>query len=143
MKVQLLFICTALLLTLSFCKKSDPEAGPITQNVSGSEATIAWQDCAFFTDHDITICFTGANEYRCACDVYCIWEGAVDATLHITNTTGLDTTIVLTTNSSPQNLPSEATIAGKVIRFVGTSPDLDFCNDYGEYEKYKVVIQVE
>ena len=139
MKSPILLTCTVVLLSLSFCKKNEPDT--TSKPVSGSQATIAWQDCAIYTDHDVTICFTGINEYRCPCNVECVWEGAVDATLKVTTTSGIDTTIVLTTNSNPVGLNNSATIGGKTIRFVNT--DAVDCADYGNSEKYKVVIAVE
>lgn len=139
MKYYFLIICSSLIFALTACKEKDPEFA--TNPVSGDQATIQWQDCALFTDHDLTICFVGANEARCPCDTDCLWEGTVDATLHITTTAGIDTTITLTTNSSPTNLPNTATIGGKTITFVNT--DAVPCADYGKYEKYKVILTVQ
>jgi len=143
MKLSILVACAALLLGLSACKQKDPL--PTTNPVSGSEATIGWQDCAFFTDHDLTVCFVDANDYRCNCASDCFWEGAVDATLHITSSTGIDTTITLTTNSNPTQLHSVDTIGGKIIRFVNTEnvQPYDCIHDQGNYEKYKAIITVE
>ena len=138
MKYPILMSIIALMLTFSCTKKGVDDS---TLTVSGGRAVIPWQDCAVFTDHDMTICFVDAKEYRCPCDVNCIWEGAVDATLRVTTTTGIDTTITLTTNSDPATLPSTATIDGKLIRFVNT--DAVTCSDYESYEKYKVIIEVE
>ncbi len=138
MKYYFLIIST-LIIAISACKEEDPEF--TTYAVSGSQATIEWQDCALFTDHDMTICFVGADEARCPCNTNCLWEGSVDATLHITTTAGIDTTITLTTNSSPTNLPNTAAIGGKTITFVNT--DAVPCADYGKYEKYKVIITVQ
>lgn len=140
MKQLLSFTCAALLFTLSFCKKQGNEKNPDTQNVNGSEASIDWQDCAYFTDYDITICFVAADEFRCACDALCKWEGALDATLHVTSPGGIDTTITLRTNSNPAGLHTTETINGRVIHFVGTN--ISDCADYGDYEKYKVNISV-
>jgi hypothetical protein len=138
MKYYFLVIST-LIIAFSACKEKDPVI--TTHPVSGSQATVEWQDCVLFTDHDMTICFVGADEARCPCNTDCLWEGSVDATLHITTTSGIDTTITLTTNSSPINLPNTATIGGKTITFVNT--DAVPCTDYGKYEKYKVIITVQ
>lgn len=136
MKHFLVLACGLMLVALFFCKK---ETSNSTQHVSGSEAIIGWQDCAYFTDHDLLVCFIGANEYRCPCNADCIWEGAVDATFHLKIPAVLDTTITLTTNSNPTNLPTTDTIGGKIIRFV--SVNISDCNEYGDYEKYKVGIE--
>ena len=140
---HLLLLGFSTLLLLASCKKKD--SVPTSHPVSGSEATIGWQDCATYTDHDLTICFIGANDYRCPCNTECVWEGAVDATLHITNSTGLDTTITLTTNSNPTGLHSQETVGDKIIRFVNTTTTqpYDCATDQGNYEKYKVIIAVE
>jgi hypothetical protein len=144
LKKLLMFAIPTMLFMFSYCKKTDSEKVPVTQNVKGEEATIDWQGCAFFTDHDITICFVGADEQRCPCNVECVWEGAVNATFHITTLTGLDTIITLTTNSAPAQLHSSETIGGKTIRFVNTATPIPFdCADYGVYEKYKAIVTVE
>ncbi len=139
MKHFLLIALGAILLALSACKDKDPTV--TTHSVSGAQATIEWEECALFTDHDITICFIGADENRCPCNTECLWEGSVDATFHVTTSTGIDTTITLTTNSSPINLPNATTVGGKTITFVNT--DAVNCADYGKYEKYKVIVTVQ
>ncbi len=139
MKYSILIISSALIIAFSSCGEKDPVV--TTHPVSGAQATIAWQDCALFTDRDMTICFVGANESRCPCNTDCLWEGSVDATLHVTTPSGIDTTFTLTTNSNPFNLPNFTTIGGKTITFVNT--DAVGCADYGKYEKYKVIITVQ
>ena len=123
----------------SACEDNDPIS--VTVPVSGSEATIPWQDCAEFTDQGITVCFVGAKEERCPCNTNCLWEGSVDATLRVTTATGIDTTLTLTTNSNPVNLHNFHTVGGKTILFVST-PGIE-CADYGKYEKYKVQIRIQ
>lgn len=139
MKPLLLILSCVLLLTLSFCGEKDPVH--TTQTTSGTEASIGWLDCATFTQHDLTVCFINANEYRCPCNAECFWEGAIDATFHITSSTGIDTTLTLTTNSNPISLPNTAIIGGKTIRFVQTE-GVD-CSNFGQYQYYKAVIAVE
>jgi hypothetical protein len=138
MKHLFLMLGGILLFSFSACKDEDP--ANTTRIVYGSQATIPWQDCALFADQQMTICFVGANEARCPCNTNCLWEGSVDATLHVTTVSGIDTTFTLTTNSNPVNLPNTATIGGKTIQFVNT--DAISCSDYGQYEKYKVIITV-
>ncbi len=139
MKPSFLIISSILLVAFTACKERDPQ--DTTKSVSGAKATIPWEQCVLFTDYDMTICFIGAKEERCPCDTQCLWEGSVDATLHVTTSTGLDTTFTLTTNSDPINLPHFTTIAGKTIEFVSTEGIT--CADYGHYEKYKVIITVQ
>ncbi|MDO8367619.1 MAG: hypothetical protein Q7T20_12530 [Saprospiraceae bacterium] len=129
----------SMLLAFSACRDKDP-IFPIS-TVSGSEAIIPWQECAFFADHNYTICFIGAKEERCPCNTNCLWEGSVDATLRVTSPTGIDTTITLTTNSNPVNLHNFHTVGGKTIVFVNTF-QIE-CADYGKYEKYKVIIKIQ
>ncbi|MEO6758409.1 MAG: hypothetical protein ABIO24_03070, partial [Saprospiraceae bacterium] len=75
MKLPILFACTLFLIGFSNCKEKDP--APLVNQVSGSEATIPWQQCVTFTDHQLTVCFVGAQENRCPCNADCIWEGTV------------------------------------------------------------------
>lgn len=139
MKNSIFIISSALVIAFSSCGEKEPVI--TTHPVSGAQATIEWQDCALFTDHNMTICFVGANEGRCPCNTECLWEGSVDATFHVTTATGIDTTFTLTTNSNPVNLPHAKTIGGKTITFVNT--DAVTCADYGKYEKYKVIVTVQ
>ena len=137
MKNAIMLSAVLLLAVLTQCKKNDPDAQADT--VKGDRATIAWKDCAYFSDHGLTVCFVDASEYRCPCDVECVWEGAVDATLHVTGP-GVDTTITLTTNSSPGALHQSARVGARLIRFVETN-HFD-CADYAHYNKYKVVVEI-
>lgn len=139
MKHLFLIICSTILVAFSACKDKDPANN--TNSVSGAQAIIPWQECVLFTDHDITICFVGAFEQRCPCDVQCLVEGYVEATFRATTTSGIDTTFTLTTNSNPINLPNSTTVAGKIITFVNTEGIA--CADYGNYEKYKVIVRVK
>lgn len=122
-----LFACTK--------EKTESTNTPVTGHV----ANISWQDCAEFTDHGLTICLTGAKEGRCGCNEECIWEGAVDFTLHVTGA-GIDTTITLTTNSNPVNLHDSVVIGGTTIK-VSDGSGID-CNDYEKYEKYKAKVEL-
>jgi hypothetical protein len=138
MKNFFLIACCAMFIVLLSCKKDPKQATNIT---FGNQADIPWLACTYFMDHQLSICFDGANEYRCPCFADCLWEGATDVNLNLTFDSSLDTIITLTTNSSPANLPYVDTIGGKIIRFVETN--ITDCNDYGKYEKYKVTITVE
>ena len=139
MKHFLLIPMAIVLLAFFACEDNDPI--PTTLQVSGSEATIPWQDCAEFTDQGLTVCFVGAKEERCPCNTNCLWEGSVDATLRVTSTTGIDTTLTLTTNSNPVNLHNFHSVGGKTIVFVST-PGIE-CADYGKYDRYKVLIKIQ
>ncbi len=125
-----------MLFSISACKKEKTAI-----DSRSTETLIKWQECVDLQDQGLNICFQEANEYRCCCACDCIWEGAIDATLRITNSNGLDTIIVLTTNSSPQNLPHKAVIAGKTIDFISTN--ITDCNKFGQYGLYQIKVIVE
>lgn len=133
---QILFpaILGLCLLAFSFCRKHDD-----TRSVSGDAAVLSWQECALFPDYDLTICFTGANEARCPCNMECFWEGVVDFTLKVQGP-GVDTTVTLTTNSNPLNLPHQITLGNTTID-VEDASGLG-CADYGVYDKYKVRVRL-
>jgi hypothetical protein len=137
MKHLLMIAMGAVLLAFFACEDNDPLS--TTRQVTGTEATIPWQDCAAFTDQGLTVCFVGAKEERCPCNTNCLWEGSVDATLRVSSATGIDTTLTLTTNSNPVTLHYFHSVGGKTISFVST-PGIE-CADYGKYEKYKVLIR--
>jgi len=139
MKHVFLIALSTVFITFFACKEKDPVV--TTQSVSGSIATLAWEDCTLYSSHDLTICFVGAVENRCPCNTECLWEGTVEATFHVTNTTGIDTTITLITNSNPATLHNSTSIGGKTITFVNT--DAIGCADYGKYEKYQVIVTVQ
>ncbi|MBL7825159.1 MAG: hypothetical protein JNJ57_00905 [Saprospiraceae bacterium] len=140
MKTSIGFLSIIFLLQIA-CKNSKTEYSHTP--VSGDEAPVAWQSCVYFTDHQLSVCFIGAEEYRCPCYTDCIWEGAVNATIQISTQNGLDTTIVLTTNSNPAGLHQSETIEGKTIRFLRTDGLDQGCADYGNYNKYKAVVLIE
>ena len=124
-------------LTCAFQCKKDEDTN--LNEVSGNTATIKWQDCATFTDHNTTICIKSANEGRCPCNADCNWEGAISVTMNV-QISGEDNVVTLTTNSSPANLNFSDTIGTKIIRFVQTN--IQSCQDFGEYEKYDFTVEV-
>lgn len=126
-----ILLFSACLFALNACQK-EPETGA---NFVSSEATLSWQECRDFTVFNMTVCFTDANEYRCPCDVDCVWAGSVDYTLQI-KSAGKDTTIVLQPPGNPKNAPSSA-VFGKVMVSIEEPAPVD-CADYGNYEKYKL-----
>jgi len=137
-----LFLISFGVIFLAFFACQDKDPIYPTAEVNGSTAIIPWQECAYFTDHDYTVCFLAAKEERCPCNTNCLWEGSVDATLRVTSAAnGIDTTIVLTTNSDPFNLHNFHTVGGKTIVFVNTD-GID-CADFGKYEKYKVIVKIQ
>lgn len=117
------------------CDKNN--AGPREQ--AGSEALVAWEECVDFTDHGLTVCFEDVLEYRCPCNVDCIWEGAVDISLHITGQ-NIDTLITLSANSNSENLVNSAQIGANTIKIENPLPSA--CNDFGDLDKYKVTVKV-
>jgi hypothetical protein len=125
-----------LLATIFACNCEKPGEN---RRISGSEAELAWQECVDLTDYDLTVCFVGANEYRCPCDVQCFTAGALDVTLKIQGS-NVDTTVTVTSNPLLPNIDNSVQIDGRKIRVTDVSPDL--CNNYGQYEKYQINIQV-
>jgi hypothetical protein len=104
-----------------------------------AEAVLSWQECYDFTAFNTTVCFADANEYRCPCDVDCVWAGSVDYTLKVTNA-GQETTITLQPPGNPNNSPSSA-VVGKVMISIDEPAPVN-CADYGNYEKYKLKVVV-
>ncbi|HLP96345.1 MAG TPA: hypothetical protein VK168_20020 [Saprospiraceae bacterium] len=139
MKPIFLFPYLFVLLAFMACEDNDPLR--ITRDVNGSTAVIPWQDCAYFADHDLTVCFIGAKEERCPCNTDCLWEGAVKATFEISNSSGLDTILTLETNSAPAGLHYFHSFGNKTVTFVNTEGIQ--CEDYGQYDKYKVIVKVD
>lgn len=119
------------------CHKKNDDPTVVTTN----SATIKYQECITFQNQQLTICFEDANEYRCPCNVDCVWEGACDVSLKVTGT-GIDTLVHLSYNTSGSGVfPDSAAIGTTVIRVTGLVPT--DCNDYEDYEKYKVDISLE
>jgi hypothetical protein len=135
---QITSIAAAVLLlaTIFACNCETPGEN---RQISGPEAELAWQECVDLTDYDLTVCFIGANEYRCPCDVECISAGALDVSLKIQGS-NLDTTVILTTHPLLSHLDDSVQIGAATIRIADLTPDI--CNNYGQYEKYKIKIQV-
>lgn len=126
---------SAFLFTLNACQK-EPEASTIVP--SSSETTLSWQECSDITGYDMTVCFSGANEYRCPCDVDCVWAGSVEYTLNIRTADG-NTTVTLQPPGNPNNAPSSA-VVGKVLVSIEEAQTVS-CVDYGNYEKYKLKVK--
>jgi len=127
-------LLSASVFALNACQKE-----PATSSVLpvSSEAVLSWQECYDFTDFNRTVCFTDANEYRCPCDVDCVWVGSVEYTLRI-RSAGQDTTITLQPPGNPTNAPSSAVIGNVTISIQEAMP-VD-CVDYGNYERYKLKV---
>ena len=125
---------TAGLFTLNACQKEPETSSAVPVS---AEKTLSWQECVDFTGYNMTVCFSGANEYRCPCDVSCVWAGSVDYTLQI-KSAGQDTTITLQPPGNPENAPSSA-IVGKVTISIEEPAPVN-CVDYGNYERYKVKV---
>ena len=144
MRNSLLLAYSILLLVPFACKKQDKHL--IVHQLNGSEATIAWQECAFFTDHDITVCIIDAAESRCSCLIDCFPDGEMAATLHITSSTGVDviTTLIAANGIPNNNLVSADTIEGKIVRLVNANlVNADCATEHGNFEKYKFMVTVE
>jgi hypothetical protein len=144
MKQSFLLLVSITAFALYSCKKNETTDQQPDVTTFESEASIPWQDCVTFMPQGLTICFVDALESRCPCDAICVWEGLVSATLKVTTSAGIDTTITLATNSSPEWIPNnKAIINGDTIQFIRTEhPTLENCSDYGNYPAYKAVIGV-
>ncbi len=129
-----LFAVSALF--LSFCKHHRSE---IFTTQAGNEAVLSWQECVEFSDYDMTICFVEASEYRCPCDAQCIWEGAVYYTLRAQGA-GLDSTFTLTTSDRELFFPRTITLNN--IKVDIAEEPVIACADYGDYELYKVKVNL-
>jgi hypothetical protein len=139
MKYFFLLALSVSVLAFYACEDNDPLRN--TTEVSGNTALIPWEDCAFFAEHDLTVCFVGAKEERCPCNTSCLWEGVVKATFEVSNSSGLDTVVTLETNSAPAGLHFFHSFGNKTLVFEKT--DGINCEDYGKYWKYKVQVRVE
>ncbi|MBK8426706.1 MAG: hypothetical protein IPL27_12375 [Lewinellaceae bacterium] len=130
------FLFSAVLFTLSACQKDPTPPTALSAPVSAG-AVLSWQECYDFSAFNTTVCFTDANEYRCPCDVDCVWAGSVDYTLQIKNA-GQDTTISLQPPGNPTNAPS-STVVGHVTISIEEPAPVN-CTDYGNYEQYKLKV---
>jgi hypothetical protein len=129
-----LFPITLLFLAVTFfasCKKDKND----TQK--GNTATLSWLQCIDFTDHDLTICFIGAEEYRCPCTMDCVSEGAIDFTLQVQGQ-GIDTTVVVSTDKLSK--PHAVIVGG--VSIVASDDSNIFCDHYKDYEKYTVKVEL-
>lgn len=129
-----LFPATLLFLVCAFfasCKKEKND----TQK--GNTATLSWQQCIDFTDHDLTICFTGAEEYRCPCNADCAWEGAIDFTFQVQGP-GIDTTVIVSTDKLVK--PHAVIVGG--VSIVASDDSNIYCDHYKDYEKYTVKVEL-
>lgn len=121
-------------LFLSFCQHEKSE---ILNTETGNEANIPWQECVEFSNYDLTICFLNASEYRCPCDVECVWEGSVDFTFRATGP-DLDSTFTLTASTNRLDLLRSITLGNVIINAEDASGIT--CADYGNYENYKAKV---
>jgi len=113
------------------CKKEKNDAQ------KGNTATLSWQQCIDFTDHDLTICFVGAEEYRCPCNADCVWEGAIDFTFQVQGP-GIDTTVIVSTNTLVK--PHAVIVGG--VSIVASDDSNIYCDHYKDYEKYTVKVDL-
>lgn len=118
------------------------------RTVSGTTATLNYLECVYFADQDITVCFTEANEYRCPCFADCIWAGACDVSFRVFPGTDTSTEnegkVDITLSYSPDSsgvFASQDTVLNRLLSVKGIVPT--DCNDYGNYEEYKVDISLE
>ena len=125
---------SASLFILNACQKEPETSAALPVS---SEAILSWQECHDFTDYDMTVCFTAANEYRCPCDVDCVWAGSVDYMLTIKTSTE-STTVTLQPPGNPNSAPSSA-VVGKVTISIQEATPVD-CVDYGNFEQYKLKV---
>ncbi|HOY07232.1 MAG TPA: hypothetical protein PLO67_17615 [Saprospiraceae bacterium] len=138
---RFILLLSAGLFSLNACQKeSVSELTKSDSNITAaSQAILSWQECADFTNYDMNVCFTGANEYRCPCDVNCFWAGSVEYTLTVT--AGDQKTIVtLQPPGNPTNAPSSA-VVGKALISIEEPTPVD-CANYEKYETYKIKVTV-
>lgn len=133
-----LFAC---LISLNACQKEEDTllSKSNSEARTADEAIVSWQECYDFTNYDMTVCFSDANEYRCPCDVNCFWEGSVEYTLQV-RSNDQETIITLQPPGNPTNAPSSA-VVGKVKISIEEAQPVD-CADYGKFEAYQLKITV-
>lgn len=134
-----LFAC---LFLMNACSKDDDTL--LSRNNAAEKSAdvvvLDWKDCYRFTNfEDITVCFSTANEYRCPCDVNCVWEGSVEYTLTV-QTEDQETVVTLQPPGNPNNAPSSAVVGKSKISIAGAQPVN--CADYGNFERYKLKVTV-
>jgi hypothetical protein len=132
----LLAVCALL---FSFCKKEPAEKKIIilsgdNQGSMGLDECIEFQSPSFWT-----VCLTDISEYRCPCDVQCLWAGSVDYTLHVTGP-NLDSTFVLHPPGNALNTPGFIEMNG--IRMDIAEMGSTECSDYANYDLYKLEISL-
>lgn len=127
---------------LNACTKDDSFAASekaADNTTTARETILSWQDCAEYPNYDMSVCFADANEYRCPCDVDCVWAGSVQYTLKV-KTADQESRVVLQPPGNPQNAPSSA-VVGKAKISIQETRTID-CADYGNYEKYRLTVTV-
>lgn len=143
MKIIPFLAIAAIIVTAISCDKEQN-----SRTVSGSTATLDYKECVYFEEKDITVCFTDANEYRCPCFADCIWAGACDVTFRVfpgtvtgkENEGAVDVTLSFSPDGSGV-FPAQDTVLNKLLTIKGIVPAT--CDDYGNYEKYKVDVSLE
>lgn len=106
---------------------------------TSDEAVLSWKDCYDFTNYDMTVCFASANEYRCPCDVTCVWAGSVEYTLKV-RMDNQETIVTLQPPGNPNDAPSSAVVGKAKISIEEAQPVN--CADYGNFEKYQLKVTV-
>jgi hypothetical protein len=127
------------LIAVAACTQCKEESN--SRIVTTNTATLDYKECVTFQKQGLTLCFESANEYRCPCYADCLWEGACDIKFKLTGT-DLDSTFSLSyVSSGPAVFSDSIAIGNAIIRVAGIVPT--DCNDYADYEKYKVDVGVE
>ncbi|MBL7782852.1 MAG: hypothetical protein JNM22_16610 [Saprospiraceae bacterium] len=137
--IMLFSVCA---LALNACQKEDTLASAAKDTdgaATSKEAILSWKDCADFVNYDMSVCFADANEYRCPCDVDCVWAGSVEYTLKV-KTADQESLVVLQPPGNPQNAPSSAVVGKAKISIQETR--VVNCADYGNYEKYRLTVTI-
>ncbi len=126
----------------AFCTKENKQELLDAKKLTADSTTLNFGKCAVFQNQNLTICFEKVYEYRCPCDVQCVWEGAVDAQFSAKGN-DLDTTFTLTYHYPDTSFIK---VGDHEIRLVDVGPGVEPgnpCPDYGISEKYTAKIFVE